>query len=121
MTKPKEATVQYLLLIHDVPSRWASLDEGEINATMAEYGTYTDGLRERGLMVAGDALGFDSKLVRVRDSGTQVSDGPYAETREQLGGYYLVECDSIEQAAEAAAGIPSARWGTIEVRPIRST
>ena len=113
--------MQYLLLIHDVPSHWATMDEAAMNATMAEYGTYTEGLRDRGVMVAGDALGMESKLVRTRDGGSQISDGPYAETREQLGGYYLVEADSIEQAAEAAAGIPSARWGTIEVRPIRAT
>jgi hypothetical protein len=110
--------MQYLILIHDLPGEWAKMDEAAQQAGMAEYMAFTQAIRDEGIMVGGDALTMEAKLVRVRDGATTVSDGPYAETREQLGGYYLVECDSLEQACQAAARVPSARWGTIEVRPI---
>ncbi len=110
--------MQYLLLIHDDPSQWAALSDDARDAMMAEYGTYTTAIQTEGILRDGNPLGRDAKLVRVRSGSTEVSDGPYAETREQLGGYYLVECDTAEQAAAAAARIPSARFGTIEVRPI---
>jgi hypothetical protein len=114
--------MQYLILIHDDPSAWATKSEAEVGALMAEYGALGNSLREEGSIRGGDPLARSNtaKLVRVRDGATTVSDGPYAETREQLGGYYLVECDSEADAIAIAARVPSARFGTVEVRGIAS-
>jgi hypothetical protein len=111
---------QYMLLIYDDPSVWQSMSEEEQNAVMGEYFAYTNELREAGAYVAGDALQptATAKSVRLRDGERLTTDGPFAETKETLGGYYLVEAASDEEALEWAAKIPSARFGTIEVRPI---
>ena len=100
--------------------RSASLSEDERNAFMGEYGAYTEGLRAAGKFVAGDGLQPTSTAtsVRVRDGERLVTDGPFAETKEQLGGYYLIEAESLDEALEWAAKVPSARLGTIEVRPV---
>ena len=112
--------MQYLILIHDDPSAWAAMTEDVRNSTYGEYFTYTGAIRDEGIMLGGAPLvpSPQAKLVRVRDSKQVVSDGPYAETREQLGGYYLVEVENEEQALAAAARVPSARFGTIEVRAL---
>ena len=112
--------MQYLILIHDDPSAWASMSQDEQSAVMGEYFTYTGALRDEGIMLGGAPLAPSpqAKLVRVRNGDQVVSDGPYAETREQLGGYYLVEVENEAQAIAAAARVPSARFGTIEVRPV---
>ena len=114
--------MQYLILIHDDPSAWMAMSEAEMQATMAEYGAFSEELRNAGIMRDGQPLErpHTAKLVRVRGGATEVTDGPYAETREQLGGYYLVECDTVDEAVAAAAKVPSARFGTIEVRGIAS-
>jgi hypothetical protein len=111
---------QYMLLIYDDPSTWRSMSEQEQNAVMGEYQAYTDELREAGAFVAGDALQptATAKSVRLRDGERLTTDGPFAETKETLGGYYLVEAASDQEALDWAAKIPSARFGTIEVRPI---
>jgi hypothetical protein len=111
---------QYMLLIYDNPSAWQSLSEEEQNAVMGEYFAYSNELREAGAYVAGDALQptTTAKSVRIRDGERLTTDGPFAETKETLGGYYLVEAASDEEALEWAAKIPSARLGTIEVRPV---
>src|SRR5215212_5516584 len=111
---------QYMLLIYDEPSAWQSMTEDDRNAMMGEYFVYTNELREAGAYVAGDALQPTStaKSVRVRDGERLTTDGPFAETKETLGGYYLVEAASDQEALDWAAKIPSARFGTIEVRPI---
>jgi hypothetical protein len=111
---------QYMLLIYDDPSVWQSMSEDERNAVMGEYFAYTNELREAGAYVAGDALHptDTAKSVRVRDGERLTTDGPFAETKEALGGYYLVEAASDEDALDWAAKIPSARFGTIEVRPV---
>jgi hypothetical protein len=111
---------QYMLLIYDDPSVWQSMSEDERNAVMGEYFAYTNELREAGAYVAGDALHptDTAKSVRVRDGERLTTDGPFAETKEALGGYYLVEAASDEEALDWAAKIPSARFGTIEVRPV---
>jgi hypothetical protein len=111
--------MQYLILIHDTPATWMAMSEAEQNAGMAEYTTFTEDLRERGILRAGAPLDRSATIVRVRDGQTAVTDGPYAESHEQLGGYYIVETDTVEEAVAVAAGVPSARWGTIEVRPLR--
>jgi hypothetical protein len=112
--------MQYMLLIYDDGATWGRMAEDERNAVMAEYFQFTEDLRKAGKHVAGDALQpiSTAKSVRVRDGSTQTTDGPFAETKEALGGYYLVDVDSEAEALEWAAKIPSARFGTIEVRPV---
>jgi hypothetical protein len=107
--------MQYLLLIYENEGRFATgFDPSEFE----EYGAY--GQKHAGIIKGGNALQPTStaKTVRVRDGKSVTTDGPFAETKEQLGGYYLIEANSIDEAAEIAAGIPGARYGGIEVRPI---
>ena len=112
--------MQYMLLIYDEEQVWASMSEEERNRLYGEYFAFTNELREKGAYVAGDQLQPTSTAttVRVRDDEQVVTDGPFAETKEQLGGYYLIEADSVDEALEWAAKIPSARLGSIEVRPV---
>ena len=112
--------MQFMLLIYDDEALWAGLGDDERNAIMGEYFSFTRELRESGKYVAGDALHPTStaKSLRLRDGAPLTTDGPFAETKEQLGGYYIVDVDSEEEALEWAAKIPSARLGTIEVRPV---
>lgn len=112
--------MQYALLIYgdeDVPERRT---DDERNAWYAEYSAYTAGLRKDGKLLGGEELQpvATATAVRVRNGDTLVSDGPFAETKEVLGGFYLIDADSLDDAIDAAARIPSARIGTIEVRPI---
>jgi hypothetical protein len=110
----------YMLLIYDDPSAWQSMSEEQQNAVMGEYFAYTQELRDAGAFVAGDALQptATAKSVRLRDGETLTTDGPFAETKETLGGYYLIDVETDEEAQEWAAKIPSARFGTVEVRPV---
>ena len=112
--------MQYMLLIHDDPSAWAGMSEDQVNAVMGEYFAYSAAIREEGIFVDGQPLqGRDAAhTVRVRDGERIVADGPFAETKEIVGGYYVVDCATLDQAIDAAARIPSARFGAIEVRPI---
>jgi hypothetical protein len=112
--------VQYMLLIYDDESAWETISREERDSIMRDYFSYTEELRESGKYVAGDALQptATAKSIQVREGGPLTTDGPFAETKEQLGGYYLVDVDSEEEALEWAAKIPSARYGTIEVRPV---
>jgi len=112
--------VQYMLLIFDDERVWGELSEEERGRLYAEYGTFTNELREAGALVTADQLqpSTTATLVQVRDGETLTTDGPFAETKEQLGGYYLIEAESLDEAIEWAAKIPSARGGTIEVRPV---
>ena len=97
--------MQYLILIHDDPSAWAEMNEDVRNAAYGEYFTYTGAIRDEGIMLGGAPLvpSPQAKLVRVREGKQVVSDGPYAETREQLGGYYLVEAKNLDEAISFAA------------------
>jgi hypothetical protein len=112
--------VQYMLLIYDDETLWRSMPEGERDALMAEYFTYTEGLRAAGAYIEGQALQPTSTAttVTVRDGDIVTTDGPFAETKEQFGGFYLIEAESLDAALEWAAKIPSARIGKIEVRPV---
>ena len=87
---------------------------------MNEYFAYTNALREAGAYVGGEALQdvTTATSVRVRDGETLTTDGPFAETKEALGGYYLLECDDLDEALQWAARCPAAKVGTVEVRPI---
>ncbi len=112
--------MQYMCLIYDDEKVWESMSEDERNAVFGEYGTFTESIRQSGHMVAGEALQPTSTAttVRVRDGETLVTDGPFAETKEQLGGYYLIDAKDADEALAIAARIPSARYGSIEVRPV---
>jgi len=112
--------MQYLCLIYDDETTWGTLPEDERNAVFNEYGAFTEAIKESGNYVAGDALQPTSTAttVRIRGGETLVTDGPFAETKEQLGGYYLVEAKDVDEALKIAERIPSARYGSIEVRPV---
>ncbi len=113
--------MQYMLLIYGDDAQRERMSEDERGAMMDEYFAYTAELRESGAYVRGDALQptRTATTVRVRNGEQLVTDGPFAETKEQLGGYYIVEAASLDEAIEWAAKIPSSRFGSIEVRPIR--
>src|SRR5204862_3741622 len=115
-----EAHMQYLLLIHTDEKAFAAMSEQDLAELIQEYGAFTSALRESGAYVGGNQLQPTSAAatVRVRDGEEVVTDGPFAETKEQLGGYYLIEADSLDEAPEWAAKIPAARYGSIEVRPL---
>ena len=112
--------MQYMLLIYDDESVWNDMPEEERHSVMGEYTSFTQALRDAGKYVAGDALQptGTAKTVAVRGGAPVTTDGPFAETKEQLGGYYLIDADSEDEALEWAAKIPSARFGRIEVRPV---
>jgi hypothetical protein len=109
---------QYMLLIYSPADGRLSPDETA--AEMPKWYEFTEGLKSAGLYVAGDALhGVESATtVRVRDGETQITDGPFAETKEQLGGYYLIDAPDLDTALEQAARVPNSYYGSIEVRPV---
>src|SRR5919204_3373986 len=117
---PEGGRMQYMLLIYDDEATWENMPEDEQQAVMGEYFAYTEALKSAGKFVAGDALQpiSTAKSVRIREGDVSTTDGPFAETKEVLGGYYLVDVDSVEEALDWAAKIPSARFGTMEVRPV---
>jgi hypothetical protein len=116
---PEEVAMRYMLLIHGNESGWDTLSNADRTAQYERYGALQREMEERGHHVAGDELASatSAKLVRVREGETTVSDGPLADTEEQFGGYFLVDCD-LEAALAYAAKIPAAEGGTIEVRPL---
>jgi hypothetical protein len=112
--------MRYLLMIcTDETSEQASGPE-EAAATLAEYGAWVEEMGKRGLLQGGERLRptTDATTVRVRDGETLTSDGPFAETKEQIGGYFVVDCKDLDEAIDVAAKIPGASHGSIEVRPI---
>jgi hypothetical protein len=112
--------MQYLLLIYDAETVWDTMPEDQRNAMFAEYGTFSEGIKKSGNFRAGEALKpvSTATTVRVREGKTLTTDGPFAETKEQLGGFYLIEAKDLDEATAIAARIPSAKVGSIEVRPI---
>jgi hypothetical protein len=109
--------VQYALLIYGEPGRWDQLSDEERQQQMHEYMALGERPETRGGADLGELS--SSTTVRVNDGETLTTDGPFAETKEYLGGFYLVECDTIDEAIEFAASIPAARTGgAIEVRPV---
>ena len=112
--------MEYLALIHGDPDAWAAMTDEQRSTTMAAYGTLAEDARTAGVMVGGEPLAPVSAAttVRVRDGQTLVSDGPYAEVKESLGGYFLFECASLDDALAWAARIPDAATGAVEVRPV---
>jgi hypothetical protein len=112
--------MQYLLLIYRNEAELINMDPEARQKLSAEYGTYTQSIIQSGNFKAGDGLQptATATTVRVRDGKILTTDGPFAETREQLGGYYLVEAKDLDAAIGMAARIPGARDGSIEVRPV---
>lgn len=112
--------MQYLLLIYEDEKGTASMSQADQGKLFSDYMAFTKGIKESGHFKAGEALQPVSTAtsVRVRDGKTLTTDGPFAETREQLGGFYLVEAKDLDEAIAIAARIPSAVNGTIEVRPL---
>jgi len=115
--------MKYLLLIYENEASFAGLSEADQGKIFEEYMDYSRRIRKSGNYVGGEALQpvATATTVRVKGGKTVTTDGPFAETREQLGGYYLVEAKDLDEAIELAAGIPGSRTGSIEVRPIMPT
>jgi hypothetical protein len=111
--------MEYMLLIYGDEKAWNALTQDEINKIMADYGTYTQEVIAAGIMRGGSELApvHTASTVRVRNGKTLTADGPFAETKEQLGGYYLIDVPNLDEAIKWAAKIPSAAWGSIEIRP----
>ena len=112
--------MQYILLIYSSDEMWENKSADEINQIMGEYNAFTESIVKSGNFKAGEELqpATAATTVRVRNGKPQLTDGPFAETREQLGGFYLIEADNLDQATQIASRIPSAREGCVEVRPI---
>jgi len=112
--------MRYMLLIYTPESAEPAPGTPEHTQMYQDYGAFTQEVNVNGTFKAGEPLQpiATATTVRVRDGRTQVTDGPFAETREQLGGYYILDCADLDQAVALAAKIPGARFGSIEVRPI---
>jgi hypothetical protein len=112
--------MKYLCLIYDQESKWATMPKAESDAMMAEYGAFTESVKNSGQYVGGDALQptHTATTIRVRNGKVSATDGPFAETKEQLGGYYLIEAKDLNAAVQVASRIPSAKVGCVEVRPV---
>ena len=113
--------MRYLCLIYSDETLWERMPREEVEDLSSEFYEFTAGIRESGHFLASSPLHPTSTAttVRVRDGRISTTDGPFAETKEQLGGYYLVEASDLNDAIQVAARIPAARWGSIEVRPVR--
>jgi len=112
--------MQYMALIYADEDSWDAICDEERSRVVGRYQALAEEARAAGVMLGGDELGptRDATTVRIREGQTLVVDGPYAEAKEALGGYFLFECDTIDQAVEWAARIPAAERGAVEVRPV---
>jgi len=112
--------MQYLLMIYGNEAGMLAASKEMVTQMSGAYFAYTEAMKKAGVLVGGERLRptSDATTVRVKDGKTQVLDGPYAETKEQLGGYYMVEAKDLDEAIAIAAKIPSSKFGSIEVRPV---
>jgi hypothetical protein len=112
--------MQYLALIYSTPEPTPDFGTPEFETMMKEWRDVTQRYQDDGVMLAGEALQpvETATSLRLRDGKLETMDGPFAETKEQLGGYYLLECKDLDEAIKYASMIPTARTGTVEVRPI---
>ena len=112
--------MRYLCLIYDDEKKIEGMSQSESDKFMSEYFAFTDDIRKSGHMVQGEALQpvQTATTVRLRNGKLSTTDGPFAETKEQLGGFYLIEAKDLNEALQVAARIPSVRTGSIEVRPV---
>jgi hypothetical protein len=114
--------MRYMFLLYHDESRYETPDDPSVQAEPAAYGAFTGAVREAGAFLAGDALqgSATATVVRSGPSGAPLStDGPFAETKEQLAGFYILECADLDEALDWAAKIPAAGHGAVEVRPVR--
>jgi hypothetical protein len=112
--------MRYVFLIYSQESEWDSSSEVEQAAVINSYSEIAREARAKGILEAGDELQPVSTAtsVRVRDGKTMITDGPFAETKEQLGGYFILNCENLDEAIEWAQRFPTAKTGSIEIRPI---
>lgn len=112
--------MQYALLIHESEAQWDNFTPAEQGEIMAGYGTFSEHLAQNNQMLGGERLepSHTATTVRVRDGKVALTDGPFTETKEQLGGFYLIEAKDLDEATSIAAKIPTAKNGCVEVRPI---
>lgn len=115
-----ETAMQYLCLIYEDEKEWQKLPKTEAEKIIGEFSSYTESIKNSGHYVGGNALQptHTATTVRVRSGRLATTDGPFAETKEQLGGYYLVRAKDLNEAIQVASRIPGARLGAVEVRPI---
>lgn len=112
--------MKYLCLIYENETNWASYSKEQADSIMGEYFAFTEDIRKSGHALGGEALQptNTATTVRVRNGKVSTTDGPFAETKEQLGGYYLIEAKDLNDAIQVAARIPGAKNGCVEVRPL---
>jgi hypothetical protein len=112
--------MKYALTIYNEERGWDDLSEEEQSSVTQAYGAVTQEMQEKGVMVAGEGLypTATATTVRIRDGERDVTDGPFAETKEQLGGFYVLDVKDLDEAIEWAAKIPGAQRGSIEIRPV---
>lgn len=115
--------MQYLLLLYSDESGWDTLSSEEQEQAVGAYNAYTEALKEAGVHAGSNRLGPSESATRVRveDGRSQVLDGPYADSKEQLGGYYLIDVPDLDAALSWASRCPGAHHGTVEVRPVWAT
>jgi hypothetical protein len=115
-----EDTVKYLCLIYDNESTWAGMSKADGDAIMGEYYGFTEDIKKSGHYIGGEALKpvNSATTIRMRNGRLSTTDGPFAETKEQLGGYYLIEAKDLNDAIQVASRIPTARTGSVEIRPV---
>ena len=112
--------MQYVALIYADEESWAGFSDEQREAAYDQYGAFGREAEAAGVIAGGNELGptRNATTVRVRDDETLVTDGPYAEVKEALGGFYILECESMDEAIDWAARIPGAHHGAVEVRPV---
>ena len=112
--------MKYLCLIYDEEKKLGQMSKSEIDAFMGEYFAFTEDIKRSGHYVAGEALKpvQTATTVRLRNGKMSTTDGPFAETKEQLGGFYMIDAKDLNEAIQIASRIPSAKTGTVEVRPV---
>ena len=112
--------MKFLALIYGDESQWANATEADMAASFEAHTVFSEAAGKAGVLLGGEALELSNTAttVRVRDGERMLTDGPFAETKEQLGGYYLLEAKDLDEALTWAAQIPEAKTGTVEVRPI---
>jgi hypothetical protein len=113
--------MRYMLLLYGNEQEWADMPEDQQAAEMKAWFDYTAWLQEKGWLLHGEALEPTPTATTVRGSGGTImtTDGPFAETKEQLAGYYAIRCENLDEAIEAASRIPSVDRGPVEIRPIQ--
>lgn len=112
--------MRYLCLIYEDQKQMGAMSKSEMDAFVGEYFAFTDAIKKSGHHLGGEALQpvQTATTVRLRNGKLSTTDGPFAETKEQLGGFYLINAKDLNDAIHVASRIPGARWGSIEVRPI---